>query len=148
MKKAVVRVAKHPDTGLVITPSDRNPEFGTIRLDAEQNVFSNGFFSVQKRTAFVRGRVTDLESLGLKDGQVLTGQIVRKESFEPFYTKSDGTPQEPKINPTTGEVVLTDGRPTYLDFEYTEDMSKPSEIWVDNSVVAETTDVLAEQSMD
>ena len=118
MKKAIVKVAKHPVTGNVITISEKNPEFGTIRLDAEQNVFSNGFFSVQKRTAFVRGRLVDLESLSLKDGQILAGQIVRKESFEPFY---EG--QAPKINPTTSEVVLTDGRPTYLEFEYTEDMS-------------------------
>ena len=143
MKKAIVKVAKHPVTGNVITISEKNPEFGTIRLDAEQNVFSDGFFSVQKRTAFVRGRLVDLESLNLKDGQVLAGQIVRKESFEPFY---EG--QTPKINPTTNEVVLTDGRPTYLEFEYTEDMSKPSEIWVENtSVEAEVTDTLSEQTL-
>ena len=143
MKKAIVKVAKHPETGNVITISEKNPEFGTIRLDAEQNVFSDGFFSVQKRTAFVRGRLVDLESLNLKDGQVLAGQIVRKESFEPFY---EG--QTPKINPTTNEVVLTDGRPTYLEFEYTEDMSKPSEIWVENtSVEAEVTDTLSEQTL-
>ena len=143
MKKAIVRVAKHPDTGNVITISEKNPEFGTIRLDAEQNVFSNGFFNVQKRTAFVRGRIVDLESLNLKDGQVLTGQIVRKESFEPFY---DG--QSPKINPTTNEVVLTDGQPTYLEFEYSEDMTKPSEIWVENtSVEMEITNTLSEQTL-
>ena len=143
MKKAIVKVVKHPVTGNVITISEKNPEFGTIRLDAEQNVFSDGFFNVQKRTAFVRGRLVDLESLNLKDGQVLAGQIVRKESFEPFY---EG--QTPKINPTTNEVVLTDGRPTYLEFEYTEDMSKPSEIWVENtSVEAEVTDTLSEQTL-
>lgn len=143
MKKAIVRVAKHPETGNVITISEKNPEFGTIRLDAEQNVFSDGFFNIQKRTAFVRGRLVDLESLNLKDGQVLAGQIVRKESFEPFY---EG--QTPKINPTTNEVVLTDGSTTYLEFEYTEDMSKPSEIWVENnSVEAEVTDTLSEQTL-
>lgn len=146
MQKAIVKVAKHPETGNIITVSAKNPEFGTIRLDAEQNVFSGGFFNVQKRTAFVRGRITDLESLKLRDGQVLSGQIVKKESFSPFYTKEDGTPQQPKINPTTGEVVLTDGQPTYLEYEYTEDMNAV-DYWVEEDSTEEVVDILAEQSM-
>ena len=141
VKKPVV--VKHPETGLVITPSVNKPEFGTIRIDQETNVFSNGFFAVQKRTAFVRGRITDLESLGLKDGSTLDGKIIRKESFEPFYEN-----QEPKINPQTNEVILTDGRPTYLEFEYTEDKNA-SDHWVaESNEVAETADILAEQSME
>lgn len=141
VKKPVV--VKHPETGLVITPSVNKPEFGTIRIDQEVNVFNNGFFAVQKRTAFVRGRITDLESLGLKDGSTLDGKIIRKESFEPFYEN-----QEPKINPQTNEVILTDGRPTYLEFEYTEDKDA-SDHWVaESNEVEETADILAEQSME
>lgn len=141
VKKSVV--VKHPETGLVITPSVNKPEFGTIRIDQEANVFTNGFFAVQKRTAFVRGRITDLESLGLKDDSTLDGKIIRKESFEPFYEN-----QEPKINPQTNEVILTDGRPTYLEFEYTEDKDA-SDHWVaESNEVAETADILAEQSME
>lgn len=141
VKKPVV--VKHPETGLVITPSVNKPEFGTIRIDQEVNVFNNGFFAIQKRTAFVRGRITDLESLGLKDGSTLDGKIIRKESFEPFYEN-----QEPKINPQTNEVVLTDGRPTYLEFEYTEDKDA-SDHWVaESNEVEETADILAEQSME
>ena len=141
VKKAVV--VKHPETGLIITPSVNKPEFGTIRIDQEANVFNNSFFVVQKRTAFVRGRITDLESLGLKDGSTLDGKIIRKESFEPFYEN-----QEPKINPQTNEVILTDGRPTYLEFEYTEDKNA-SDHWVaESNEVAETADILAEQSME
>lgn len=141
VKKAVV--VKHPETGLIITPSVNKPEFGTIRIDQEASVFTNGFFAVQKRTAFVRGRITDLESLGLEDGSTLDGKIIRKESFEPFYEN-----QEPKINPQTNEVVLTDGRPTYLEFEYTEDKNA-SDHWVaESNEVAETADILAEQSME
>ena len=141
VKKTVI--VKHPETGLVITPSVNKPEFGTIRIDQEANVFNNGFFAVQKRTAFIRGRITDLESLGLKDGSTLDGKIIRKESFEPFYEN-----QEPKINPQTNEVILTDGRPTYLEFEYTEDKDA-SDHWVaESNEVAETVDILAEQSME
>lgn len=141
VKKPVV--VKHPETGLVITPSVNKPEFGTIRIDQEVNVFNNGFFAIQKRTAFVRGRITDLESLGLKDGSTLDGKIIRKESFKPFYEN-----QEPKINPQTNEVILTDGRPTYLEFEYTEDKDA-SDHWVaESDEVEETADILAEQSME
>lgn len=141
VKKPVV--VKHPETGLVITPSINKPEFGTIRIDQEVDVFNNGFFAVQKRTAFVRGRITDLESLGLKDGTILDGKIIRKESFEPFYEN-----QEPKINPQTKEVILTDGRPTYLEFEYTEDKNA-SDYWVaESNEITETADILAEQSME
>ena len=143
VKKSVV--VKHPETGLVITPSVNKPEFGTIRIDQEASVFNNGFFAVQKRTAFVRGRITDLESLGLKDGSTLDGKIIRKESFEPFYEKQK---KSPKINPQTNEVILTDGRPTYLEFEYTEDKNA-SDHWVaESNEVAETADILAEQSME
>lgn len=145
MKNSVKKpvVVKHPETGLVITSSVNKPEFGTIRIDQEANVFNNGFFTVQKRTAFVRGRITDLESLGLKDGSTLDGKIIRKESFEPFYEN-----QEPKINPQTNEVILTDSRPTYLEFEYTEDKNA-SDHWVaESNEVAETADILAEQSME
>ena len=145
MKNSVKKpvVVKHPETGLVITPSVNKPEFGTIRIDQEVNVFNNGFFAIQKRTAFVRGRITDLESLGLKDGSTLDGKIIRKESFKPFYEN-----QEPKINPQTNEVILTDGRPTYLEFEYTEDKDA-SDHWVaESNEVEETADILAEQSME
>ena len=140
-KKPVV--VKHPETGLVITPSINKPEFGTIRIDQEVDVFNNGFFSIQKRTAFVRGKITDLEARGLKHGTILDGKIIRKESFKPFYEN-----QEPKINPQTKEVILTDGRPTYLEFEYTEDKNA-SDYWVaESDEVAETVDILAEQSME
>lgn len=145
MKNSVKKptVVKHPETGLVITPSVNKPEFGTIRIDQEANIFNNGFFIVQKRTAFLRGRITDLESLGLKNGSTLNGKIIRKESFEPFYEN-----QEPKINPQTNEVILTDGRPTYLEFEYTEDKNA-SDHWVaESNEVEETADILAEQSME
>lgn len=67
----------------------------------------------------------DLEAFGLTEGQELIGKIIKKESFAPFY---DG--QQPKINPQTNEQVLTNGRPTYLEFQYTED-TKAHDMWID-----------------
>ena len=136
MKQSKATIVAHPETGLVITPSTNNPEFGTIRIEQVAQVFSNNFFNSQKRVAFISGRVTDLETLNLRNGSTLEGKIIKQESFEPFYVKADGTPQEPKINPTTNEVVLTDGRPTYLSFVYTENKSEMDH-WVENEVVEE-----------
>ena len=134
-----VTVIAHPETGLVITPSSNNPEYGTFRVDSENRSLENGFVNISKRSAFIRGRIVDLETLGLKAGQTLAGKIRRKESFHPFY---EG--QEPKINPTTKEVVLTDGQETYLEFEYTADAKAP-DLWVDNSAPEEqTTEAQAE----
>ena len=67
----------------------------------------------------------DLEAFGLKAGQELVGKIIKKESSAPFY---EG--QQPKINPTTNEQVLTNGRPTYLEFQYTEDPNA-HDMWIE-----------------
>ena len=140
----MVNVVAHPQTGLVITPSTNNPEYGTFRVDSKHVSLENGFVNIQKRSAFVRGRVTDLESLSLTPNKALPGQILRKESFEPFY---EG--QEAKINPTTQEVVLTNGVPTYLEFVYTVDM-KATDTWVGvtpEGILAETQDGQDDQTI-
>lgn len=121
----VVKVGVHPDTGLVITQNPNKPEFGSIRLDYKTATLSGGFSSIGNRSAFIHGRMEDLEAFGLKAGQELVGKIIKKEKFSPFY---DG--QQPKINPTTNEQVLTNGRPTYLEFQYTEDPNA-HDMWIE-----------------
>ena len=140
----MVKVAQHPETGAVITPSTNNPAFGTIRLDSEHKSMEKGFVNIQKRSAFVRGRIEDLNALDLKSGQSLPGKIIKRESFEPFY---EG--QAPKINPTTAEIVLTNGRETYLEFVYTED-DNATDQWVGANnveVSEEVENALIEQTV-
>lgn len=129
-----VKVASHPATGLVITPSVNKPLFGTVRVDSENVSLENGFMNKSKRSAFIRGSIVDLTSLGLTAGKVMPGKIVKKESYNPFF---EG--QSPKINPTTAEVVLTNGRETYLQYDYTADQNAP-DLWI-----GETTLVVSEQ---
>jgi hypothetical protein len=112
-----VKIVANPETGLVITPS-KNPEWGVIRVDSEQKSFANGIFSTGRRVAFIRGKIEDLEGAGFKAGQVLPGKIVKHESFVPHY---EG--QVAKTNPQTGTVVLTNGLPTYLKFDFVEDIN-------------------------
>ena len=134
----MVRVASHPTTGAVITVSTNNPEYGTIRLDEETIQFQNNFMNKSRRSVFIRGKVADLESLGYKAKQALAGKIIKRESFEPFY---EG--QEPKMNPTTQEVVLKDNKPVYLEFIYTLD-AKAQDVWVESS--EEDLDPVAESA--
>lgn len=129
-----VKVIAHPESGNVITPSSRNPEYGTFRVDSENRSLENGFVNISKRTAFIRGKISDLETLGLRAGQVLPGRIQKRESFDPFYED-----QEPKINPSTQEVVLTNGQESYLEYVYTSD-AKASDVWVDNADAEELTE--------
>ena len=121
----VVKVGVHPDTGLVITQNPNKTEFGSIRLDYKTATLSGGFSSIGNRSAFIHGRMEDLEAFGLRAGQELVGKIIKKESFSPFY---EG--QQPKINPQTNEQVLTNGRPTYLEFQYIED-PKAHDMWIE-----------------
>jgi hypothetical protein len=140
----MVKVAQHPATGAVITPSTNNPEFGTIRLDSEHKSMEKGYLNIQKRSAFVRGKLEELNALGLKSGQSLPGKIIKRESFEPFYDN-----QGPKINPTTAEIILTNGRETYLEFVYTEDANSTDQ-WVGSNsaeVSAEVENALTEQTV-
>jgi hypothetical protein len=129
-----VLIVAHPVTNVVITPSTKNVEYGTFRVDSEKTSFENGFMNKQKRSAFIRGKISDLESLGLRAGQTLPGQIVKRESFAPFY---DG--QNSKINPSTGEVVLKEGKETFLEFVFTSDMSA-HDAWVGESTAVLTAE--------
>lgn len=139
----VVKVGVHPDTKAVITQNPNKPEFGSIRVDYKTTSLTGGFASSGNRSAFIHGRMEDLEAYGLKEGQELTGRIIRKESFAPFYGG-----QQAKINPSTQETVLTDGRPTYLDFQYTED-SKAEDVWVEEEVeeTVDASQAVAEQAL-
>jgi len=138
----MVKVVAHPETGAIITVSKNNSQYGTIRLDSENVSLEGKFMNKSKRTAFIRGKVEDLQSLGYKAGQTLGGKIVKKESFSPFY---EG--QSPKVNPSNGEIILTNGEETFLDYTYTAD-NNALDTWVGSTnKVAETQNALAEQAI-
>ena len=105
--------------GQVIFPSSNNPEFGYLRVASSQAAFNDqGFVTMQKRSALIRGKVADLEALGLKEGQVLSGKIVIVESTTP--TNESNPEQDLKINPKTEEVLTHNGSPIYRVGRYSE----------------------------
>lgn len=138
---STVKVVKHPTTGNIVTAGS-NPEYGTVRVDSETVSYTNGYMNKSRRTAFIRGRVSDLESMNFKDGQRMIGIIQKQESFSPFY---DG--QTPKINPSTSEVILKDGKEVYLQYEYIEDTNAPKDVWVTPQAEIEAQNALASQAV-
>ena len=124
MNKTCVIVVAHPETKELVTLRN-NPEFGVVRVDQEVTQMEKGFLQTQKRSAFIGGKASDLKAFFTKEGQTLPGNIVVRESFEPFY---EG--QEPKINPRTAEVFLKDGKPVFRESVYTDDKEASLYTWV------------------
>lgn len=125
---STVQVAAHPTTGKIITPSTNNPEWGTVRVSSEELTFSNGIVNNNTRSAFVRGEIKNLSKMFTREGQNIPGKIIRKTSYSPFFTG-----QKPVMNPTTGEVVLKNGKEFFQEYEFTQDLQA-----VDHEVVVET----------
>lgn len=102
----------------VVIASTNNPEYGYIRVESVESIFSNGWVREQKRSALVKGKVADLAKLNWKEGQSLPGKIVVIESTKEPYAGA-----QPKINPSTAEVMKFQGAAIYRDAIYTTDMS-------------------------
>ncbi len=132
----MVFLKSHPTTNLVITPSANNPEWGTVRLESEQVTFANNVMNKNKRVAFIRGEIKNLEQVFKSAEQPFSGKIIYRNSFTPLY---EG--HKPKINPTTKEAVLTDGKLSYMESIYTEDMNA-HDYWVALTPVVSETPVV------
>lgn len=143
MKKPVVKVAAHKKTGELISVG-KNPLYGSIRVEAQHVSLENGFAQTQNRSAYINGALEDLESFNFQIGQELSGKIIRKESYSPFY---EG--QTPKKNPQTDEIVLKNGREVYMQQVFTQVETAQDE-WVGETameVVETTSEALIEQSI-
>ena len=113
-----VTVVAHPTTGAIITPSSNNPEWGTVRVDAQSVEFNNGIMNTRSRTAFIRGEIKNLKQVFTRAGQILQGKIIKETSSEPFYAG-----QTPVINPQTAEIVMKNGAPFYQNYVFTTNLS-------------------------
>ena len=118
-----VLVCAHPETGAVVTMreiTDSNTgetrEVGNVMVQSKTLGNLSGLGRVQTRTAFVTLEQEALDFLGdsLRDNAPfpIEGRIVVQETLEPWVSKS-GKKQEPKINPSTNEVITYQGQPVY-----------------------------------
>jgi hypothetical protein len=105
-------------TGNVIGISKNNPEYGYVRV--EQNVTQvndRGWLRNVKRSALVKGKVSDLIEAGLNAGKTLPGKIVVVESFQPFNPENPD--RDLKIAGDTGIICRVDDEPIYRQTFYT-----------------------------
>lgn len=132
MKNQVTIVANSKTGNVVTMKSITDKKTGEIREVGSVMVQSKSLSGLSRlgrvstRTAFLTLEADALEFLEdyLIDGASLPfdGKIVIEETLKP-YIKRDGTKQEPKINPSTKEIITYQGKPVYRNTYFTEDLS-------------------------
>jgi hypothetical protein len=134
---------KDPETGKALTR-----EVGVVMVQSKSLSGLSSLARVSTRTAFITLEQDALEFLmesgQLKDGKEfpVEGRIVIEETLEP-YIKKDGTTQNPKIKPTTGEIMTYKGQPVYRNSFFSEDISQ-SDVYLRESANA-LAPVMAEE---
>lgn len=129
-QKAIV--VAHKETGSVITMREitdsRNGEkreVGTVMVQSKTLSGLGTMARVATRTAFITLEADAIEFLGdsLVAGKPfpIDGKIVIQETLEP-YVKKNGDTQEPKINPSSDEVITHMGAPVYRNMVFTENL--------------------------
>lgn len=114
-------------TGAVIGVSNNNPEFGYIRVQqVARTIGKGGWFRFSKRSALLKGTMEDLKAANFKDGDILPGQIVIKESLTPFY--AEDSDKHIKRAGDGGPVCTLDDQPIYRDSIYTTNMNDEDEL--------------------
>ncbi len=139
----------HPEYPIIIV--GRNEEFGSIMLRQEKLVLAPGsnIVNIQPRVAHFAGRIEVLErivkDLKLQEGdnfskKVFPVDLIVEESTEPFY---DG--QEPKINPSSGEIVTSGGKEVYRYTRVSKEEDHKTDILLrtDSEEVSEKTEETA-----
>lgn len=104
--------------GNIIGISQNNPEYGYIRVEHIANQISEGGWLRQvKRSALIKGKVEDLKAAGYKAGDQIPGQIVVRESLEPFNPVNPE--RDLKMAGDTGVVCTLDDQPIYRETYFT-----------------------------
>lgn len=118
MKKVTV---KANEAGLVVVPSNNNPEFGYIRLEQKDNVIGEGgWLRPVVKSTILKGAVADLKELGFTAGMTLDGKIQIIESTTP--TNPNNLAQDAKVAGESKVPCTVDGQQIYRTSIYTLDM--------------------------
>lgn len=107
-----VIIVQNSESGELVQVNQNKPDYASIQFQQTVRTISNGYLNVRKRVAFLASDVNSLndfiQSVGWKHGDEVPGRIRVEERREPFYPG-----QMPKINPTTGNMVMVDDAPVY-----------------------------------
>ena len=130
-----VSVILDPKTNLLVNAYASRPSYGYVLLSQEVTVIANGAVRCSIRTTRFRGEVELLQKMFKTPGAKLDGKIVKFESFEPFM---EG--QQPKMNPQKNmELILKDGNPVFMMYQYEEDTNAKDEWIASTPEVVETS---------
>jgi len=131
--KNQVKVIANKNTGETVTmrtitdKDGESREVGVVMVQSTALAGLSALGRLSKRTAFITLEEDALEFLAgdLNDGAdfPVAGKICIEETLTP-YVRKDGTKQEPKINPTTEEVITYNGQPVYRNSFFTEDINQ------------------------
>jgi hypothetical protein len=120
MKNSVIVTADA--TGNVIVKSEKNPDYGHIRVEQQRMIIDNsGFARRMKLSALIPGLVEDLKGFGWSANEAVEGKIIVRQSLAPFNQKDPE--RDYKIAGETGIVCCVDGLPMYRKNFYTPDSS-------------------------
>jgi hypothetical protein len=107
-----VKVVADAATNAVIVTSTNNSEYGYVRLEQSRTVIDdNGFLRIKPVSTLIHGTVTELKAAGFYAGQELPGNLIIKESLEPFNAKNPE--RDLKIAGDTGIICSVEGQPIY-----------------------------------
>jgi hypothetical protein len=130
--------------GVVINQSVNNPEYGYVRLEQTRTVIDdNGFLRRKAVSTLIQGEVTVLQASGFYAGQELPGNIIIKESMEPFSKKNPE--RDHKVAGETGILCTVEGAPIYRKTVYTT-ASNASDVTIKHDNVDELRAAYATQS--
>jgi len=120
-------VVSADSNGNIIGVSENNPEYGYVRVVSTATQINNeGWLRTVRRSALIKGMVSDLTTVGFKAGDTLPGKIVVKESLQPF--NPNNPERDLKIAGDTGIVCRVDDQPIYRQSFYTSDPNAEDEL--------------------
>lgn len=112
-----VKVVALDETGMVINQSKSNPEYGYVRVEQSRTlVDDNGFLRRKNVSTLIHGTMDELSATGFYAGQELPGNVVIKESLEPFNAKNPE--RDLKVAGETGIICKVGESPIYRKTVY------------------------------
>lgn len=130
----IIKANKETGAVLKMTPmldglTGEMKEMGTLRVEQTSFYTRKGFIITNKRSAFVKLSIDQIEAFGgslVHNGVFpIPGKISIYETLTPYVNKSTGKIQEPKRRSKDGEIVTYKGQNVYMNSEFTHDLSTP-----------------------
>ena len=115
------------ENGNVIGIYKNNPEYGYVRVEQATPVISDkGWLRVSKRSAFIKGKVADLQNCNYIENQEIPGKIIVFESLVPFNPENPD--RDLKIAGDTGVICRIDDEPIYRQAYYSTNPNAHDEL--------------------